>query len=219
MRCIKALITPFLFLPFLALAQSEVSIEQYHILGYERNYMPMSIAHFQNEKKWYAEGRYNYEDVRTFSFYIGKTFSRSNTLSYSVTPLIGGAMGTFNGVSTGINMDFDYSNFFLSIQSQYSFSTDHRTDNFFYNWSELAYQPLKWLYGGVSVQHTRLYQAETIFEPGVLVGFSFRNLTVPFYTFAPFKKERYFMLGLTIEWERPKAKRAGRNSLTKTEPE
>ena len=54
---------------------------------------------------------------------------------------------------------------------------------------------------------TRLYQAETLFEPGVLVGFSFRNLTVPFYTFAPFKKERYYMLGLTIEWEGSKGKR------------
>lgn len=201
MCCIKTQIIAFLLLPILALAQAESSIEQYHVVGYSRNYTPMSIAHFQNDKKWYAEGRYNYEDVQTFSFYVGKTFSKANDLSYSVTPLIGGAFGTFNGVSTGINMDFDYRRFFFSTQSQYSFSTDHRTSNFFYNWSELAYQPLKWFYGGVSVQHTRLYQAERLFEAGVLVGFSFRNLTVPFYTFAPFKKERYFMLGLTIEWE------------------
>lgn len=217
MCCIKTLITAFFILPHFTLAQSKASIEQYHVVGNDRNYMPMSIAHFQNDKKWYAEGRYNYEELKTFSFYVGKTFSKEKELSYSVTPLLGGALGNFNGVSTGINMDFDYNNFFLSIQSQYSFSTDQRADNFFYNWSELAYQPLKWLYGGVSIQHTRLYRAETIFEPGVLVGFTFKNLTIPFYTFAPFKKGRYFMLGLTIEWER--SKRSGKNNLTGITPE
>src|SRR5687767_5016835 len=108
MCCIKTLITAFLLLPILALAQSETSIEQYHVVGHNRNYMPMSIAHFQNDKKWYAEGRYNYEDAKTFSLYVGKTFSKASDVSYSVTPLIGGALGTFNGVSTGINMDFGY---------------------------------------------------------------------------------------------------------------
>jgi hypothetical protein len=214
MRCIKILITVFLLIPFLTIAQSKTSIEQYHVVGNNRNYIPMSIAHFQNDKKWYAEGRYNYEELETFSFFVGKTFSRKKDLSYSLTPLVGGAWGNFDGISTGINMDLDYSNFFLSVQSQYSFSTDQRTDNFFYNWSELAYQPLKWLYGGISVQHTHLYKTQIIFEPGVLVGFTFRNVTIPLYTFAPFKKGRYFMLGLTIEWEKSMEKRPGKNTLT-----
>lgn len=213
MRCIKTLITAILLLPIFSIAQSKTSIEQYHVVGNNHNYMPMSIAQFQSDKKWYAEGRYNYEELETFSMYVGKTFSKQRDLSYSLTPLLGAALGKFNGVSAGINMDFDYGNFFFSGQSQYSFSTDQRTDNFFYNWSELGYQPLEWLYGGVSVQNTRLYKTETIFEPGILVGFSFRNLTIPLYTFAPFKKNRYFMLGLSIEWEGSRQKRPGKNTL------
>lgn len=214
MCCIKNLIVFFFLLPLLGIAQSRTAIEQYHIVGNNRNYIPMSIAHFQNEKKWYAEGRYNYEELKTFSFYVGKTFSKKKDFSYSLTPLLGGALGNFNGVSTGINMDLDYSNFFFSLQTQYSLSTDRRTENFFYNWSELAYQPLNWIYGGVSVQQTQLYNTETVFEPGFLVGFCFKNLTIPLYTFAPFKKSRYYMLGLTVEWERSKTSRSNKRSLT-----
>ncbi|MBC7829035.1 MAG: hypothetical protein H7122_14895 [Chitinophagaceae bacterium] len=213
MRCIKAMITASLLLPLLGFAQSKASLEQYHIMGNNRTYVPMSIAHFQNNKKWYAEGRYNYEELETFSLYVGKTFSKKEKLSYVLTPLLGGAIGNFNGVSTGINMDLDYSNFFFSLQSQYSFSTDRRADNFFYNWSELAYQPLAWLYGGISVQHTRLYRTETRFEPGLLIGFSYRNLTLPVYTFAPFNRNRYFMVGLNIEWEKTPEKRTRKNTI------
>jgi len=204
MRCIKILIIAFLGIPTLALAQYKASIEQYHVAGNNRNYVPVSIAHFQNNKKWYAEGRYNYEDLKTFSFYIGKTFSKERTISYSVTPLLGGAVGSFNGFSTGMNIDLDYNNFFFSLQSQYSFSTDQRINSFFYHWSELAYQPLEWLYGGISFQQTRLYKTQTILEPGILIGFSFRNLAIPVYTFAPFNNNRYFMVGLNIEWEKKK---------------
>ena len=213
MCCIKILLTAILFSPILINAQSRTSIEQYHVVGNDGHYMPISIANFQNEKKWYAEGRYNYEETETFSLYIGKTFAKQSTLSYSLTPMLGGAFGNFNGISAGINAYFDYHRFYLSIQSQYSHSTDHRIDNFFYNWSEVAYQPTKWLYGGISIQHTRLYRTETVVEPGILVGFSFRNLSVPLYSFAPFKSTRYFMIGLAIEWERSLQKKPAKQIL------
>jgi len=212
MRCFKILISALL-LPLLLNAQSKTSIEQYHVVGNKSGYVPISIAHFQNNKKWYAEGRYNYEELETFSFYVGKTFSKKNNFSYTVTPLLGGAIGNFNGVSTGMNIDLDYKDFFFSLQSQYSFSTDQRADNFLYNWSEIAYQPLQWIYGGISFQQTRLYKTETTLESGILVGFVFRNVTIPIYTFAPFNKNRYFMVGLSVEWEKLHEKKPRKNTL------
>lgn len=205
MRCIH-LLAALLILSFQGTAQTKTSLEQYHFVGGNRDFQPMSIANFQNARNWYAEGRYNYEDNQTFSLYVGKTFSREQDLSYSLTPLIGGSMGNFNGVSTGFYVHLDYKNFLFSTQSQYSLSTDHRSSNFFYNWSELAYQPLKWLYGGVSVQNTALYHEQMSFEPGLLIGYNFRNLSMPLYTFSPFSKDRYFMLGLTIEWQHARRK-------------
>lgn len=199
MRCIQTII--LLFLCPVVFSQLKTSLEQYHVVGNNRSYTPMSIAHIQTGKKWYAEGRYNYEEIKTFSFYLGKTFSGSQELSYDITPLLGGAVGTFNGVSTGMNVDLDYKKFFLSLQTQYSFSTDQRVDNFFYNWSELGFQPLKWLYGGISVQHTRLYKSETTLEPGILLGWNFNRFSIPMYSFSPFSRNRYFMLGLTVQWE------------------
>lgn len=199
--------------PLLTVAQSKTSIDQYHVVGNNHEYVPMSMAHFKNNKNWYAEGRYNYEDVETLSFYVGKTFSRNRKLSYALTPLVGGAVGNFNGISTGINIDLDYDRFFFSLQPQYSFSTDKRSDHFFYNWSELAYQPLEWLYAGVSFQHTRLYNTKPAFESGILVAFTFRNVTIPVYAFAPLKSNRYFMLGMTIEWEKTQKGKTNVNTL------
>lgn len=201
MRCIITIILTCSF-PILLFSQVKTAVEQYHVVGANRRYLPMSIAHIQTGNNWYAEGRYNYEELRTFSLYLGKTFSGNDALSYDVTPLLGGAIGNFNGVSTGLNVDLDYRKFFISLQTQYSFSTDQRLDNFFYNWSELGYQPLKWLYGGVSVQHTRLYNTEAVLEPGILLGCTFSKFSIPVYSFSPFNKNRYFMLGLTVEWGR-----------------
>ena len=212
MRCIKILASVFLAIPIFTTAQSKTAIEQYHVVGNNRTYTPIAIAHYQNNKKWYAEGRYNYEEQNTFSLYIGKTFSKKKKLSYGVTPLIGGAIGNFNGISTGMNMDLDYRNFFFSSQSQYSFSTEQTLDNFFYNWSELAYQPLGWIYGGVSIQHTRLNKSQNSFEKGILVGFSFGNFTLPVYIFDPLNKTRYFIVGLSLEWERQGKKISAKNN-------
>jgi hypothetical protein len=201
MHCLKSLVTLVLFAPLLTIAQFETAVEQYHVVGSRQDYVPIVVAHVQNTKKWYAEARHNYEELETFSFYVGKTFTGKKKLSYTVTPLLGGALGNFNGISTGMNLDLEYRDFFFSLQCQYSISTDQRTSNFFYSWSELAYQPLQWLYVGGSIQHTRLYETKTTFESGFLVGFTFKNVTIPVYAFAPFNRNRYFMLGLVIEWE------------------
>lgn len=213
MCCIKPLIIFSFLVPLLTIAQSKTSIDQYHVVGNNHDYVPMSVAHFQNNKNWYAEGRYNYEDVETLSFYVGKTFSKESKLSYALTPIVGGAVGNFTGVSTGLNIELDYNRFFFSLQPQYSFSTGERSDNFFYNWSELAYQPLEWLYAGVSFQHTRLYHTKPAFESGILVAFTFRNLTIPVYAFAPLNNNRYFMFGLTIEWEKSQKRKINVNTL------
>lgn len=131
MPCIIAFVIALFVIPIPNFAQSNAAIEQYSIAGNNRNYMPMFVGHFQNNNKWYAEGRYNYEDEKTFSLYISKTFSNKKNLSYSLTPLIGGALGNFNGISAGLNMEGDYKKFLFSFQTQYSFSTDQRQKNFF----------------------------------------------------------------------------------------
>ena len=183
-----------------AFTQSENGIEQYYFRGPHNDYQVIPVVHFKNEKNWYAEARCNYEDAETFSFYLGKTFSREALLTYSFTPLLGGVTGKFNGVSTGVNMELEYNNFFFSSQSQYSFSTGDRADSFLYSWSEIGYQPLSWLYGGLSVQQTRVFETRGTLEPGILAGFSFRRFSLPLYCFSPQNNTRYFIIGFNYDW-------------------
>jgi hypothetical protein len=185
--------------------QSKGGVDQYHYIGANQQYTYMPVLHYQTNKNWYSEARYNYEDLQTVSLYVGKTFTGTNRLSYSLTPMLGGVMGKFNGFSTGLNVDMTFDKFFFSTQAQYSFSTNNYNPGFLYNWSEVGYQGLKWLYAGLSIQQTHTIREGSTIEKGILIGFSFKNYTIPIYTFDPLKGERYFIVGINYLWESKKA--------------
>jgi hypothetical protein len=189
-------------------SQSEAVVEQYHYAGKGMAYVFMPVAHFQSSRNWYAEARYNYEDIETFSFYFGRSFSGDGNLSYKLTPMVGAAMGRFKGVSSGLNVDLEYRKFFFSAQSQYSMATDKGkgSDDFFYHWSEAGYQPLKWLYAGASFQHTHSMYEKKL-EPGMVLGFEFSRYSIPLYAF-----NRYFIVGFVVSWEGKN--KAGSNKQT-----
>jgi hypothetical protein len=194
--------------------QAKANVEQYHYVGKGMPYVYMPVANFTTSGNWYAEARYNYDDLETFSMYVGKSFSGDKRLTYSLTPIVGAAMGRFNGISTGLNVDLEYDQFFFSSQSQYSVATakGKGSDDFFYSWSEAGIQPLSWLYAGASFQQT--YTAgERLLEPGVLLGFSFKRFSIPVYGFDLFNDQRYFIIGFTVSWEGKK--KAGSNKQTK----
>jgi hypothetical protein len=48
---------------------------------------------YQTSQGWYAEGRYNYEEEGTVACSVGKTFSKENAVTWSLTPEIGLAFG------------------------------------------------------------------------------------------------------------------------------
>ncbi|OQP52702.1 hypothetical protein [Niastella populi] len=190
-----------------ALAQSEVMFEQYHVINTGQPSLYMPVMHYQHSKNWYAEARYNYEDVETFSLYLGRAFNGGkNAFNYSVVPMLGGSLGRWQGISTGLNIDVDLNDFFFSSQSQYSRSTGLYGDYFVYNWSEVGYQSLKWLYAGLSLQHTHERFAGSELQPGFMVGFTFNRFTIPLYTFEPFNSGRNFIIGVTMEWTHKKRK-------------
>jgi len=189
-------------------SQAKVNFEQYQVVipGQPSSYMP--VMHYQHRSNWYAEARYNYEDLETFSLYLGKAFiiGNKNDLSFSLVPMLGGSVGRFNGISTGLNIDLEYDKFFFSSQSQYSRATNQCSQSFTYSWSELGYQSLKWLYAGLSVQHTYGRVIGNELQPGVMIGFTFNRFTIPVYTFEPFNSGRNFIVGLTMEWKHAKRK-------------
>jgi hypothetical protein len=184
--------------------QAAAGFEQMYYMRSGENAMMAPRAHLTSSGNWYGEARYNYEELQTFSLYGGKTFSRKGDLSYSATPLIGGLLGKMNGGSVGLNMDLDFENVFFSTVSQYSFSLEDRNNKFFYSWTELGYQAMPWLYGGMAVQQTNIIRSAGRLEPGCMLGLSIRNWTVPFYVFNPAGKEMNFVLGFNWEWAKTK---------------
>jgi len=184
--------------------QAKLSFEQYSFLGAGANSLVAPVAHYQHKSKWYAEARYNYEDINTFSLYAGRTFSAQHDFSWSLTPMIGGMTGKMKGGSFGLNSECSFKKFGFSSQAQYSMSSQTQLDNFFYNWSELYYSPVDWVYTGIAVQHTRLYASNSLVDPGILLGFSYNQWSFPLYSFNPFAAERYFIVGINWEWKHNK---------------
>jgi hypothetical protein len=176
------------------------SLEQYCYLEKDKTSVWVPLMHYRTTRGWYAEGRYNYEAMNTFSMYVGKEFSRKGKLSTSLTPLAGAVVGEFKGCSAGLNIAIDYRKFFFSVQSQYTMSANSNNRDFFFSWSELVYQPARWIYFGLSSQHTYYSSINsTTFEPGAVAGFQIGKWTFPVYCFNASEEERYFVLGINVD--------------------
>lgn len=164
--------------------------------------MVTPMANFTSSNNWYGEARYNFDELNTFSFYAGKKFSGGNNFSWEATPVVGGLMGQMTGGALGMNFEMGYKRLFLLSQSQYCFSIENNDDKYFYNWLEMGVEATGWLYAGLALQQTNIYRTEGKMEPGCMIGFSIKNWTIPLYAFNTSEQERYFVLGLTWQWER-----------------
>lgn len=185
----------------LCAAQAKGGIEQYQYIGNGTANAIVPVLHFQDARGWYGEARYNYDEANTFSVLGGRSFRLDKSGSMLLTPMLGVSAGNFEGFTTAVNYSMEKGPFFFSAQSQYSFSSND-TPDFFFNWSEAGYQPLKWLFGGASVQYTKEQRFKGKLEPGLMLGFNWRNVSLPLYVFNVEKQERFFILGLVWEWSR-----------------
>jgi hypothetical protein len=186
-------------------AQSKWVFENYNYWGRQTSGIFVPMIHFETKNNWYAEMRYNYEDAQTLSFYGGKTFSGGNAVTYSITPMTGFSTGRFTGMSLANNIETEWKNFYVSSQSQYSIALRNNNQDFFFTWSELGYNISDHVFSGLAMQYT-LQADNNIFEPGIVAGFRFKNISVPFYIFSPFRSGCYFVLGLNYEYNFKKRK-------------
>jgi hypothetical protein len=189
-----------------ALSQSQGGLEQYYYVE-DKAVTIAPIAWYQTQKGWYVEGRYNYEAEKTVSIYAGKTFEKKSKISYSVSTLLGGLMGKFNGASVAVNADFEYKKFFCSLQSQYTFSLKDRNANFIYTWCDLGYQVIPCLSAGFSMQQTKLYKMNAASEKGIFIKAEFGRWAFPVYFFNPSKDEGYTVMGLNFTLQLKNEKR------------
>jgi hypothetical protein len=133
----------------------------------------------------HLEARYNYEDMKTGSAWVGVTFGGGKSLTWELTPMIGGVFGGTDGVAPGYKGSLGWRKLELYSEGEYVFDTGDSSASFFYNWSEFTFAPAQWFRFGIVGQRTRAYKAERDIQRGLLVGFTYRQLDVAGYVFNP----------------------------------
>ena len=147
---------------------------------------------FTADHNWlHLEGRYNDENLRTGSLWVGYNFSRGDVSAgdrweFDVTPMIGGVFGRTNGVAPGCEVSLNYrEKVEASINNEYLFDTTSKSGNFYYAWPQITYSPVKWLHVGAVAQHTAAYHTPLSVQRGFLVGLSHKRLELTTYVFDP----------------------------------
>lgn len=160
-------------------------------------FLPIFIA---DKGILHLEARYNYEDLKTASAWIGYNFIGGEEFEYFITPMIGVAIGRTDGIAPGLEFTFSYRGFELYSESEYLFDFASSEYNFFYNWTDFTYSPLDWLWFGVSGQITKVSETELETDRGLILGVAYRNFEITGYFYNAFTNDAFFMLALGTEF-------------------
>lgn len=133
----------------------------------------------------HLEARYNYENLRTGSAWIGWNFNVGSTVTFAFTPILGGVFGDTNGIAPGYEGTLNWKSLELYSESEHVFDTDDSSESFFYNWSELSVAPRDWYRLGTVIQRTKAYESHRDTQRGVLAGFSYDKVDMSLYVFNP----------------------------------
>ena len=187
-----------------ASSQQKGGMEQYYYTGVGNSSVVPKL-YYQSTNNWHGEVRYNYEELQTMSLNAGKEISLYKHLGLTVTPMGGIVLGKLNGGNIGSNLNLDYKKVFVSLESQFTFSMEKKSQNFFFNWSESGYQFSDLMYAGIALQVTHPYEIKNNWQPGLMVGFCYKNWTFPLYAFEPLNVNRNYVVGIHWEWVKEKS--------------
>jgi hypothetical protein len=156
---------------------------------------------FTADRGWlHLEARYNYEDLETGSVWGGYNLGGGDALAWAVTPMLGVVFGNTTGIAPGYKGSLGWWKIELYSEGQYVIDTGDSSDSFFYNWSELTVAPWDWVRFGMVTQRTRLYESDREIQRGLLLGFSYRMLTLTGYLLDPDESRPTFIVGLLGEF-------------------
>jgi len=160
-------------------------------------FLPIFIA---DKGDLHLEARYNYEDLKTFSGWVGYNFFGGKDFEYFITPMLGGVVGRTDGIAPGLEITLGYAGFELYSESEYLFDFGSSEYNFFYSWTDLTYSPLDWLWFGISGQITKANETEFETDQGLILGAAYKNFEITGYFYNPFTDDAFFMLALSTEF-------------------
>lgn len=146
------------------------------------------------------EARYNYESIGARSAFVGWTFSGGETVTWALTPLLGGAWGTTQAFVPALEASVAWGALDFYVEAEYVVDNHERSDSYTYAWSELGFRPIEWLRFGIAGQRTRAYGGDREIQRGPFAQVTWGLVTIGGYWFNPGSSEQVFvgMLGATF---------------------
>jgi hypothetical protein len=144
----------------------------------------------------HLEARYDYEDLRTGSLFVGWRYQTGDQAKLGLVPVLGAVVGRTAGIAPGLLLDLSWGRFALHTESEYVLAT--RASSFFYAWSELGVT-LGPVEAGLVVQRTRIVQTPREVALGPWVRATWGPAALSLYLFDPFDPERFVVAAVSLE--------------------
>ena len=148
----------------------------------------------------HLEARVNYESIGARSAFVGWTFSGGETLTWTLTPMLGGAWGTTQAFVPAFEASLAYGKVDFYIEAEYVRDTGEKHDSYVYAWSELGVRPVEWLRLGLATQRTRAYGGDRDIQRGPFVQFTWKKLTLGGFWFNPGSREQVFVGSIGVKF-------------------
>jgi hypothetical protein len=130
--------------------------------------------------------------------WIGYNLAGGEKVTWDLTPMFGGVFGNTSAVAPAYKGSLQWAKLEFSSEGEYVFDVNDSSENFFYNWSELAFAPVEWWRIGLVTQRTRVYATDRDIQRGLLVGFSWRELDSAVYLFNPDDSKPHVVVAVTV---------------------
>lgn len=146
----------------------------------------------------HLETRYSYEQLNATSAFVGWTFSGGDTVSWEITPLIGGVWGSKHGYIPGFEASVAWKRVDFYIEGEFVRDRRDPGESFAYAWSELGFKALEWLRIGFAAQRTRVYHSDREIVRGPFAQVSVGHATVGAYWFNPGSSDQVFVASIAL---------------------
>jgi hypothetical protein len=153
------------------------------------------------DRDWlHLEVRYNYEALKTGSVWFGYNFTTGEKLELGFTPMVGGIFGNSTGFAPGYMITASYGPVEFWTQGEYFIDSGKRSENFFYNWSELSIAPVEWFRVGLVLDRTKTLGDNIDVRRGPLIGFSYKKVDLSTYWLSPGSADQTFVFAVTVSF-------------------
>ena len=148
----------------------------------------------------HLEARANYESIGARSAFVGWTFSGGETVTWELTPIVGGAWGTTKAFVPGLEASVAWGKVDFYIEAEYVRDNSEHSNSYTYAWSELGVQPVEWLRVGLAAQRSRTYGGERDIQRGPFAQVTWGNFTLGAFWFNPGSSEQVVVTSIGVSF-------------------